>query len=607
MSLEGQMASHYRFERLLGSGSMGEVYLATDTHLQRQVAIKVIRLEGRTPTRQEATRLFQREMKAIAALDHPHVLPLFDYGELTLSEEMNLTYMVIPYRPEGSLAAWLGRRQPSGPLSLQVTAALLSQAANALSHAHAHGIIHLDVKLANFLVQIHEDTLDSPHLLLADFGVAKMSMASFTASHAVRGTPLAMPPEQWAGQPTPASDQYALAVMAYELLTGRPPFRGNLNQLMYQHSSSAPLPPSQLTPSLPLDIDAVLLKALAKKADQRFASISAFSQAFKEASEQDSEARRETLTSAKSPQSLSAQISDALAPTLATSSHLAQPAPKPMLTSPLPLPPSIPASPSSPLFQTQSRRHPLIRLLLGVLVLLMITGAIGGAWLFESQQAFSLRSGAIARAEASVTSFAQMQAHSPYPTYLPGNGTLALTDSLAQASPLHWERSPGCSYRNSALLVTTLDPHYATSCSASGVSFEHLAYEVTMTILVGDKGGCLFDLQEGEGGSTDYDVFMVSRTGYYEVYRYHSGNPGSFSPLLLPTFSSAIHQGLHQSNLLTVLAIGNALHLYVNQQEVATTSASIPAAGTIGVFASSFGGAEDVTEVTYQNVRVWTL
>ncbi len=286
MSLEGQQLGRYRFQRLLGSGGMGEVYLASDTTINRQVAIKVIRAEAApypdANATQEAARLFQREMKTIAALDHPHILPLFDYGESRVNDE-TLTYMVMPYRPEGSLTSWLQRRGRAEPLSPQEVASLVDQAASALQHAHNRQVIHQDVKPANFLIQSNEEYLSRLNLLLADFGVAKFSSATSSASQTVRGTPTSMAPEQWEGHPVPATDQYALAVMAYELLTGRPPFQGGLSQVMYQHFNTPPPPPSTFNPRIPGEIDAVLLRALAKRPDERFPSISAFARAFQEA------------------------------------------------------------------------------------------------------------------------------------------------------------------------------------------------------------------------------------------------------------------------------------------------------------------------------------
>ncbi len=286
MSLEGQQLGRYRFQRLLGSGGMGEVYLATNATINRQVAIKVIRADVApypdANATQEAARLFQREMKTIAALDHPHILPLYDYDESRVNNE-TLTYMVMPYRPEGSLTSWLQRRGKAEPLSPQEVASLVDQAASALQHAHNRQVIHQDVKPANFLIQSDEEYLSRPNLLLADFGVAKFSSSTSSASQTVRGTPTSMAPEQWEGHPVPATDQYALAVMAYELLTGRPPFQGGLSQGMYQHFHTPPPPPSVFNPRIPGEIDAVLLRALAKRPDERFPSISAFARAFQEA------------------------------------------------------------------------------------------------------------------------------------------------------------------------------------------------------------------------------------------------------------------------------------------------------------------------------------
>ncbi len=290
MPLEGQQFGRYRFEHLLGSGGMGEVYLATDTLINRQVAIKVIRAEVASypNATQEASRLFQREMKAISQLDHPHILPLFDYGEETINsagdrKSSSYAYLVMPYRPEGSLVTWLQERGHMNLLTPGEVSHVVDQAADALQHAHNRKIIHQDVKPANFLIRSKEGHPDHPDLFLADFGVAKFSTATASASQSIRGTPTYMAPEQWEGSPVSASDQYALAVMAYELLAGRPPFQGPLLQVMYQHVHTPPPPPSTFNPRLNAEIDTVLSHALAKKPGERFASISAFARALQEA------------------------------------------------------------------------------------------------------------------------------------------------------------------------------------------------------------------------------------------------------------------------------------------------------------------------------------
>src|ERR1700694_2818960 len=152
MFLVGQQFNRYRFERFIDQGGMGEIYLATDTHLQRQVAIKVMKSpissHADAQAIAEAVRLFQREAKAVTMLEHPHILPLYDYGEENL-DGILFTYFVMPYRQEGSLADWLSKRGKSAKISLYGAAHILSQAAGALQYAHDHDIIHRDVKPSN--------------------------------------------------------------------------------------------------------------------------------------------------------------------------------------------------------------------------------------------------------------------------------------------------------------------------------------------------------------------------------------------------------------------------------------------------------------------------
>src|SRR5579872_288451 len=156
MSLEGQQLGHYHLLRLIGNGSMGEVYLAEDSRLPRQVAIKVVRNEvsnyPQSGSVSDAARLFLREAKVIARLDHPHILPLYDYGE-EMNNGANITFLVMPYRPEGSLGHWLALRGGSIMLSPDEALHIIEQAASALQYAHESGIIHQDVKPANFLLR----------------------------------------------------------------------------------------------------------------------------------------------------------------------------------------------------------------------------------------------------------------------------------------------------------------------------------------------------------------------------------------------------------------------------------------------------------------------
>ncbi len=288
MAIEELQDGRYHFVRSLGSGGMGEVYLMQDLRINRQVAIKVIRSEGASypdsTAAKEAARLFQREAKAIAALEHPNILPLYDFGE-EIRDGMTITYMVMPYCTEGSLASWLRQRSNTEPLTLQDLAHLVEEAADALQYAHDQNVMHLDVKSSNFLLRSNRKNPTRPTLLLADFGIARSSVTVASSSRTIRGTPSSMAPEQWGSNPVPATDQYALAVMTYEMMAGRAPFVGSMEQVMYQHFSTQPLPPSTYNPQLPSAVDAVILRALAKQPQDRFPSISDFAGAFEQASQ----------------------------------------------------------------------------------------------------------------------------------------------------------------------------------------------------------------------------------------------------------------------------------------------------------------------------------
>jgi serine/threonine protein kinase len=262
---------------------MGEVYLAVDTLLHRQVAIKVIDTDlmysAESDATKEAARLFLREAQAIAQLDQANILPLYDSGDEHVGQAA-LMYMVMPYRQAGSLSDWLEVHLRKGLLPLAAVERIVSQAALALQHAHDRQIIHQDVKPSNFLVQGDAEHPSQLNLQLMDFGVARY-MLKTSESQSIRGTPAYMAPEQWEGHAVPATDQYALAVMAYELLTGCLPLEGdNFYHWWHQHRNVMPVSPGTVNSSLPRELDAVLLRALAKNPEERYPSISAFAQAF---------------------------------------------------------------------------------------------------------------------------------------------------------------------------------------------------------------------------------------------------------------------------------------------------------------------------------------
>ena len=242
---------------------MAEVWRAIDERLGRTVAVKVILA---THARDGHFReRFHKEAQLVASLDHPNILPVYDYGD-----EGGVPYLVMPYLEGGTLRD----RMVGSPVPFAQAVSWIRQLGDALDAAHAAGILHRDVKPANVLVRKDD------RLALADFGIAKMleTATGLTATGMVVGTPIYMAPEQAQGKPaTPASDRYALGVLAYELLSGRPPFDGeSALALMHQHVTSPAPRLSSVVYGLPSGLDPVFETALAKEPERRPPTCRAF-------------------------------------------------------------------------------------------------------------------------------------------------------------------------------------------------------------------------------------------------------------------------------------------------------------------------------------------
>jgi serine/threonine protein kinase len=262
----GTLLGRYRLLEKAGTGGMSEVWKAEDTTLHRTVAVKVIH----TPIAEDPTyrERFLREARLVAGLEHPNVLPVYDFGTQTV-DGTEVSYLVMPLVLGGSLKGHI-----TGPMPFGIAVAWLQAVAAALDHAHAKGILHRDVKPGNVLL----DTQGRP--MLADFGLARSSetISGLTQTGTVLGTPLYMAPEQAQGGTLDGrADQYALAVIAFEILTGLVPFRADSPlAVLHQHVAVPPPPASSLLPGIPKEADAVLAKALSKTPADRFPSCAAF-------------------------------------------------------------------------------------------------------------------------------------------------------------------------------------------------------------------------------------------------------------------------------------------------------------------------------------------
>src|SRR5713101_4320539 len=255
----GQQFGNYRLVSLLGQGGFAEVYLGQHMRLNLQAAIKVLHTHL---TGQEAEH-FQQEAETIAKLMHPSIVRILDYDV-----QDGVPFLVMDYAPGGSLR----RRHPKGSVvPLPQILSSVKQVADALQYAHEQKFIHRDVKPENMLLGRQQE------VLLSDFGLAALahSSGSLSTQEAV-GTLPYMAPEQIEGHPRAASDQYALGVVVYEWLCGQRPFEGSVSEVMVQHLTMPPPPLHEKVATIPIEIEQVVLKALAKDPKARFASVQDF-------------------------------------------------------------------------------------------------------------------------------------------------------------------------------------------------------------------------------------------------------------------------------------------------------------------------------------------
>jgi serine/threonine protein kinase len=260
---QNKMLGRYRLTQLLGRGGMGEVWLAEDTQLRRQVAVKL--LPSVFATDHDFLQDFEREAQAAAALEHPHILPIHDFGEQIAEDEV-ATYLITPYISGGTLRDRI--LIVSGPLPTDEALSYLRQAAEAIDFAHSQHMLHRDIKPANMLLQ-------QGWLFLADFGIAKLltSTTNRSRTYAGAGTPEYMAPEQAQGKAEPASDRYSFAMVAYHVFTGFVPFRGDTPySTLIKQMTEEPTPPRQYNPALPQAVEQAILQGLAKRPEDRPAS-----------------------------------------------------------------------------------------------------------------------------------------------------------------------------------------------------------------------------------------------------------------------------------------------------------------------------------------------
>src|SRR6266567_5987919 len=279
LALEGRQLVNYDVVRRIRVGGMGAVYEGKQrTAFNRRVAIKVIL--GNYAADRDMRRRFAREARTVARLHHPHILPLIEYGD-----EQGILYLVMPFIEGGTLTSYLRRGLPD----LNELAAIYQQLLDAVEYAHDEGLIHRDIKSSNVLLEQRRSGV--PHVYLADFGLVRTSRQAELEQGGkqgkplpldqVPGTPHYMAPEQTRGIVTTSSDIYALGVLLYQMLTGELPYDDPDEVQVIKMQLSAPIPsPCDHDASIPLELGEVVSIAMAKRMEDRFASVAELRQAF---------------------------------------------------------------------------------------------------------------------------------------------------------------------------------------------------------------------------------------------------------------------------------------------------------------------------------------
>ncbi len=267
----GQQLGNYRLLRLLGRGGQASVYLGEHIYLKSQAAVKV----RHAVLTDEERAVFLQEAQSLVHLTHPHIVRVLDFAL-----EDGMPFLVMEYAPHGTLR----QRHPKGTrLPLDVIIPYIQQVASAMQYTHDQGLIHRDVKPENMLLNSHDE------VLLSDFGLVVLaphllsSQATEPMEQSLVGTTSYLAPEQLRGKAQPASDQYALGVVVYEWLSGKPPFQGPFLEVAVQHVSVHPPSLREQVPNLSPAVEEVVLRALAKEPEQRFAHVQDFATALERA------------------------------------------------------------------------------------------------------------------------------------------------------------------------------------------------------------------------------------------------------------------------------------------------------------------------------------
>jgi serine/threonine protein kinase len=565
----GQMLGPYQIISQIGEGGMATVYKAYQPSMDRNVAIKV--LPGQLAESAEFTQRFQQEARIIAKLEHPHILPVFDYGE-----SGGITYLVMRYLDAGTLR---DRMENGRPLPLDEIDRLFTQLADALSYAHSYGIIHRDLKPSNALID------SQGNLFLTDFGIAKLLESAsprLTQTDAIMGTPAYISPEQaQAARVNQRSDIYSLGIILYEMVTGRVPFVAETPLAVILKHVSDPLPlPSSLKPDILESIEKVVLKALAKEPNDRFATVGEFLSAWKRA-----------LDEAKSTRPSSETIAVHAAPsTLSTAQTYGMPAAEIRQT----VPPPAPAPKSQNWLGWTA----------GCLIGLCLLVTIGGGALYL------LRSGVFAdtpptQAPAPTRIQAPPPTEAPRPTAITESivtGEILLEDDFSDDSI--WgildATTAAIAYDGGMLRMRIFEQNWIIWSTPNGETYRNVRAEVTAFNNDGQPNTAFGILCYQQEVTSSYYYAVVTTSGEYAIARATDGETDEFltnndqwgTSDLIERNAPSYRVGLECGN--------GTLSLYVDGLLIDSVTDNTYSGGSSGLLTWS-GGTVSAADVSYDD------
>jgi serine/threonine protein kinase len=366
----GQKLGNYLLTGSLGRGGFAEVYLGQHVYLKTQAAIKVLmtQLSG-----EDDTESFLNEARTVAGLVHPNIVRVLEFGI-----DDKTPFLVMDYAPNGTIRQRYPRKTRVEP---SIIVSYVKQIAAGLQYAHDQKLIHRDIKPENLLIGRHNE------ILLSDFGIALVAQSSrYQSTQDVVGTVAYMSPEQIQGKPRASSDQYALGIVVYELLSGDRPFSGSFTELCTQHMFAPPPPLRERVPTISLELEQVVNTALAKDPKQRFATVQAFANALEQASRDVPIIQKTPFQSMPSmlPPTVSAASAQVPPPFVSTQlASMATPVSMPSQTDNIPTPPPPPLYTPAPkqgaakATRQRGRMNPWIALLVSTILFTLCDYGLG--------------------------------------------------------------------------------------------------------------------------------------------------------------------------------------------------------------------------------------